>query len=199
MGGGRIVAGDDDDRHVGLRQREPQPHHDRAAHGAPEIEVALVVSRSGDVQTAGASIVYYEKWRQTRDDALLGIHRHHAEFGGIGQRHLELDAIVEGNQLFRQPRLVGIVDQRLPALLLLDLAGAREQRFEIAVFADQLRGGLRVRRTPKERSRKVDEERDLCGRRDAVRCVRDSPTERQARPRRRSRAGRPHRPPPPAA
>ena len=33
-------------------------------------------------------------------------------------------------------------DQRLAALLLLDLAGAREQRFQIAVFADQLRRGL---------------------------------------------------------
>ena len=34
------------------------------------------------------------------------------------------------------------IGQRLAALGLLDLAGAREQRFEIAVFGDQLRGGL---------------------------------------------------------
>ena len=50
--------------------------------------------------------------------------------------------IVERDELFRQPRLLGILDQRLAALLLLDLAGAREQRFEIAVFADQLRRGF---------------------------------------------------------
>ena len=42
----------------------------------------------------------------------------------------------------RDARLLGIVDQGLAALLLLDLAGAREQRFEVAIFADQLRGGL---------------------------------------------------------
>ena len=38
--------------------------------------------------------------------------------------------------------MLGIVDQRLAALVLLDLAGALEQRFEIAVFADELRRGL---------------------------------------------------------
>ncbi len=32
--------------------------------------------------------------------------------------------------------------QRLAALGLLDLAGAREQRIEIAIFIDELRGGL---------------------------------------------------------
>ena len=43
----------------------------------------------------------------------------------------------------RQARLVGEVDQVLAALGLLDLAGALQQRFEIAVFVEQLRGGLR--------------------------------------------------------
>src|ERR1700723_4499130 len=34
------------------------------------------------------------------------------------------------------------IDEGLPALILLDLAGAGEQRIEIAVFADELRRGL---------------------------------------------------------
>ena len=50
--------------------------------------------------------------------------------------------LVERDQLLREPRLLGIVDQGLPPLLLLDLGGAREQRFEVAVFADELRRGL---------------------------------------------------------
>ena len=62
--------------------------------------------------------------------------------GEIADRHVELDLIVERDELLRQPRLLGVVDQRLPALVLLDLAGAREQRFEVAIFADQLRRGF---------------------------------------------------------
>ena len=42
----------------------------------------------------------------------------------------------------RDPRLLGVLDQRLAPLRLLDLAGAQQQRFEIAVFDDQLRRGL---------------------------------------------------------
>ena len=60
----------------------------------------------------------------------------------VGERDVELHLVVERHQPLGQPRLVGIVDQRLPALLLLDLACALEQRFEVAVFADQLRRGL---------------------------------------------------------
>jgi hypothetical protein len=41
-----------------------------------------------------------------------------------------------------RPDLVGEVDQGLAALLLLDLAGAGQQRVEVAVFVDQGRGGL---------------------------------------------------------
>ena len=52
------------------------------------------------------------------------------------------DLVVEQHQLARNPRLLGILDQRLAPLRLLDLAGALEQRFEVAIFDDQLRGGL---------------------------------------------------------
>ena len=62
--------------------------------------------------------------------------------GEIADRHVELHVIVERDELLRQARVLRVVDQRLPALLLLDLAGAREQRLQVAVFADELRRGL---------------------------------------------------------
>ena len=49
---------------------------------------------------------------------------------------------VELHQLARQADLVGEVDQGLAALVLLDLAGAGQQRLEVAVLVDQGRGGL---------------------------------------------------------
>ena len=50
--------------------------------------------------------------------------------------------VIERDELLGQPRLVGIVDDRLAALILLDLASALEQGFEIAVFVYQQRRGL---------------------------------------------------------
>ncbi len=58
------------------------------------------------------------------------------------ERHIEFDLVVEQHQLPRDPRLFGVRDQRLAPLRLLDLAGALEQRFEVAIFDDQLRRGL---------------------------------------------------------
>ena len=62
--------------------------------------------------------------------------------GEFVHRHVERHVAVERHQALGNARDLGIVDQRLPALVLLDLAGALEQRFQIAVFADQLRRGL---------------------------------------------------------
>ena len=62
--------------------------------------------------------------------------------GEIADRHVECDAIVEGDELLRHPRRFGVLDQRLPALFLLDLRRAEQQRFQVAVFDDQLRRGL---------------------------------------------------------
>src|ERR1700730_17849572 len=58
------------------------------------------------------------------------------------ERHLELHLVVEQHQLPRDPRLLGILDQRLAPLRLLYLARAKQQRFEITIFDDQLRRGL---------------------------------------------------------
>ena len=60
----------------------------------------------------------------------------------VGDRHVERDALIERDQPAREPRLLGVLDQRLAPLLLLDLAGARQQRLEVAVFDDELRRGL---------------------------------------------------------
>ena len=45
----------------------------------------------------------------------------------IVERHVELDLVVEQHQLPRNPRLLGVLDQRLAPLRLLDLAGAEQQ------------------------------------------------------------------------
>jgi hypothetical protein len=58
------------------------------------------------------------------------------------ERYVERNLVVEQHQLARNTRLCRILDQRLAALRLLDLAGARQQRLEVAIFDDQLRSGL---------------------------------------------------------
>ena len=45
--------------------------------------------------------------------------------GEIADRHVEHHVIVEGDELLRQARVFRVLDQRLPALLLLDLGNAR--------------------------------------------------------------------------
>ena len=62
--------------------------------------------------------------------------------GEIGDRHIELHILVERDKFLRKPRIIRVLDQGLAALLLLDLAGARQQRFQVAIFDDELRGGL---------------------------------------------------------
>ncbi len=62
--------------------------------------------------------------------------------GKLVERHVECNLVVEQHQLARNAGLLRILDQRLAALRLLDLAGAQQQRLEVAIFDDQLRGGL---------------------------------------------------------
>ena len=58
------------------------------------------------------------------------------------ERHVERDLVVEQHELPRNPRLLGILDQRLAPFRLLDLAGAQQQRFQVAILDDQLGRGL---------------------------------------------------------
>ncbi len=60
----------------------------------------------------------------------------------VVERNLKIDFVVEQHQLPRDTRLLGVLDQGLAPLRLLDLAGAEQQLFQIAIFDDQLRGGL---------------------------------------------------------
>ncbi len=62
--------------------------------------------------------------------------------GEIVQRHLQLDLVVEQHELPRDARLLRVLDQRLAPLRLLDLGGAEQQLVEVAIFGDQLCGGL---------------------------------------------------------
>src|SRR5439155_26232879 len=62
--------------------------------------------------------------------------------GEVIERYFEVDLVVEQHQLPRDPRLLRVLDQRLATLRLLDLAGAEQQLFQIAILDDQLRGSL---------------------------------------------------------
>ena len=72
-------------------------------------------------------------------DQVLVVRLVHQE---VVDRRVQIDMLVERDQALGDARLLGIVDQGLAALVLLDLAGARQQRFKVAIFADQLCGGL---------------------------------------------------------
>jgi len=48
------VAGDHHHRQLGLRQCQSKADHHGPAHGAPEIEIAVVIAGSGDVVGGGS-------------------------------------------------------------------------------------------------------------------------------------------------
>ncbi len=77
--------------------------------------------------------------RLQEGDQLARIRLVHRE---VVERHVERDLVVEQHQLPRNPRLLGMLDQRLAPLRLLDLAGAEQQLLEVTIFDDQLRRGL---------------------------------------------------------
>ena len=58
----------------------------------------------------------------------------------VVERHVELDFVVQHNELAGDARLVGVLDQRLAPLRLLDFRCALEQSFQVAVFVDELGG-----------------------------------------------------------
>ena len=78
------VAGDDDHRQLRLRQRDAEPDHDRAAHGAPQIEIAVVIAGRGDIVGRGAEAA--------DDDGILAVRQQAGDDGAavekIGFAHL---------------------------------------------------------------------------------------------------------------
>ena len=113
----------------------------RAAAAPTELRIGSIAPASTPDISADAPGQRGELHRLEERDQPLVVRLVHGE---IVERHRRAaTCVVERHQLAsRCARLVGVVDQRLAALVLLDLAGAREQRFEVAVFADELRGGL---------------------------------------------------------
>jgi hypothetical protein len=67
------IARDHHDRQLGLRQRDAQPDHDRAAHGAPQIEIAVMIAGGRDIVGRGAEPADHDGIlalrQQGRDDA----------------------------------------------------------------------------------------------------------------------------------
>ncbi len=63
----------------------------------------------------------------------------HAE---LVERHVEIHAAVELDELARDARELGVLDQVLPALGLLDLLGVRQEVLQVAIFEDELRRRL---------------------------------------------------------
>ena len=80
-----------------------------------------------------------ELHRLEEGDQFLGVGLMHREFVRLFlERHLRF----QGHQLERDAGILRILDQGLAALVLLDLAGALQQRFDIAILVDQFGGGL---------------------------------------------------------
>ena len=122
------VAADRSCRSVVLRRR-----------GRRQLDVCLDRTRIDAGLLGDAAGDGGELHRLQESDEVLVIRLVHRE---LIDGHVELHIVVQRHQPLGDARKLGIVDQRLAALVLLDLAGALEQRFEIAVFADQLRRGF---------------------------------------------------------
>ena len=82
-----------------------------------------------------------ELHRLEEGDEFLAVERRRGE---VVERRLERNVAHERDQLMRDADAVDVFGrrQRFAALRLLDLAGARKQRLEVAIFADQLRRRL---------------------------------------------------------
>ena len=105
--------------------------------GEPQFSFNVTRINAGKFRHASHQPVEFHRLEEGDEPFVVGL-----VHGEIADRHVELHVIVERDQLLRHARRFGVVDQRLPALLLLDLGRAEEQRFQIAIFADELRRGL---------------------------------------------------------
>ena len=90
--------------------------------------------RIGDALGERRELHLAQKTEQVRRLRLVHAHLLQRDLNG----YIEL----QGHEIARHACLVGELDQLLAPLGLLDLAGPRQQRIEIAVFLDQLGGGL---------------------------------------------------------
>ena len=136
-----------DDRR--LRRRAPVGVAPAAGLGVPGLAVGLRHASSRRAARPAAALgaqPFGDALGQRRELHLaqeaqqrLGFGIAHAE---LLHRHLTRHVVLERDQIEREPRLHGELGQPLAALGLLDLAGARQQRFQIAVLVDQLGRGL---------------------------------------------------------
>ena len=81
-----------------------------------------------------------ELHRLAEGDRLAAVDRLHRQ---VVERHVERHVGGELHEPARDARLLGELDQVLAPLLLLDVLRHQEQRLEVAVLVEELRGGLR--------------------------------------------------------
>ena len=105
-----------------------------SACGGGDGRCAFDAERLRDARGEGAEFHFLQEGEQG-----LGIGVGDAE---LFQRDFDGDVVLQRDEDFREARLVGVLDQGLAALGLLDLAGARQQGFEVAEFVDQQGGSL---------------------------------------------------------
>ena len=120
-----------------LRVALPRARERRKSAGKPRVRLDLAGLDFGELGDAAHQRVELHRLEEGDQPLVVGL-----VHGEIADRHVELHPVVEGNELLRQTRLLRVVDQRLAALVLLDLGSAGEQRFQVAIFADELRRSL---------------------------------------------------------
>ena len=101
------------------------------ASGEPRIRADRAGVELREFRHAPGDRIEFHRFEESDQPLVIGL-----VHGEIADRHVELDVIVERNELFRQPRLLGILDQSLTPLFLLDLGRALEQRFKVAVLGN---------------------------------------------------------------
>ncbi len=94
------------------------------------LDAQLLGHAAGD----GAKFHLREEIEEVGRDRLLHLQRVEV----VAEVHLAIEA----DELLREADLVGMVDQHLPALRLLDLFSTFKKRFEVAVFVDEKSRGL---------------------------------------------------------
>ena len=105
--------------------------------GKPRFRLDRAGIDAGEFRDAAHQAVELHRLEEADQPFVIGL-----VHGEIADRHIELYMIVERDELLRDAGGFRVVDQRLPTLLLLDLGRAEQQRFQIAIFDNELRRGL---------------------------------------------------------